>query len=112
MTLQRRLVAVMSILLVAGLLVADIVTYVSVRSFLYGRADETLASSEALAFNYVAFAQPSAVVYASPGNGAQAQALPGVFGSTPALAPVGTAGKITSTFTPSRQIQFALKFIF
>ena len=56
MTLQRRLVAVMSILLVAGLLVADIVTYVSVRSFLYGRADETLASSEALAFNYVAFA--------------------------------------------------------
>jgi two-component system, OmpR family, sensor kinase len=55
-TLQRRLVAVMSILLVAGLLVADIVTYVSVRSFLYGRADETLASSEGLAFNYVAFA--------------------------------------------------------
>jgi two-component system OmpR family sensor kinase len=55
-TLQRRLVAVMSILLVAGLLVADIVTYVSVRSFLYGRADETLASSEGLAFNYVAYA--------------------------------------------------------
>jgi two-component system OmpR family sensor kinase len=53
-TLQRRLVAVMSILLVAGLLVADIVTYVSVRSFLYGRADETLTSSEGLAFNYVA----------------------------------------------------------
>jgi two-component system OmpR family sensor kinase len=56
MTLQRRLVAVMSVLLVAGLLVADIVTYVSVRSFLYGRADETLSSSEALAFNYVVFA--------------------------------------------------------
>ncbi len=56
MTLQRRLVAVMSILLVVGLLVADIVTYVSVRSFLYGRADETLTSSEGLAFNYVAYA--------------------------------------------------------
>jgi two-component system, OmpR family, sensor kinase len=55
-SLQRRLVAVMSILLVVGLLVADVVTYVSVRSFLYGRADDTLASSEALAFNYVAFA--------------------------------------------------------
>jgi two-component system, OmpR family, sensor kinase len=55
-TLQRRLVAVMSILLVTGLLVADIVTYVSVRSFLYGRADETLTSSEGLAFNYVAYA--------------------------------------------------------
>ena len=56
MSLQRRLVAVMSILLVVGLLVADVVTYVSVRSFLYGRADDTLASSEALAFNYVAYA--------------------------------------------------------
>ena len=55
MSLQRRLVAVMSILLVAGLLVADIVTYVSVRSFLYGRADETLSSSEGLAFNYVVY---------------------------------------------------------
>jgi len=55
-TLQRRLVAVMSILLVTGLLVADIVTYVSVRSFLYGRADETLTSSEGLAFNYAAYA--------------------------------------------------------
>jgi two-component system, OmpR family, sensor kinase len=55
-TLQRRLVAVMSILLVVGLLVADVVTYVSVRSFLYGRADETLSSSEGLAFNYVAYA--------------------------------------------------------
>jgi two-component system OmpR family sensor kinase len=55
-TLQRRLIAVMSILLVAGLLVADIVTYVSVRSFLYGRADETLSSSEELAFDYVALA--------------------------------------------------------
>jgi two-component system OmpR family sensor kinase len=56
MSLQRRLVAVMSVLLVIGLVVADVVTYVSVRSFLYGRADDTLASSEALAFNYVAFA--------------------------------------------------------
>jgi two-component system OmpR family sensor kinase len=55
-TLQRRLVAVMSILLVVGLLVADTVTYVSVRSFLYGRADETLDSSEGLAFDYVAYA--------------------------------------------------------
>jgi len=54
-SLQRRLVAVLSILLVVGLLVADIVTYVSVRSFLYGRADDTLASSETLAFNYVAY---------------------------------------------------------
>jgi two-component system OmpR family sensor kinase len=64
-TLQRRLVAVMSILLVAGLLIADVVTYVSVRSFLYGRADDTLASSEGLAFNYVA----EATMHKSPLSG-------------------------------------------
>jgi two-component system, OmpR family, sensor kinase len=46
----------MAILLVAGLLVADIATYASVRSFLYGRADDTLAASEGLAFNYLTFA--------------------------------------------------------
>jgi len=54
-SLQRRLVAAMSVLLVVGLLVADIVTYVSVRSFLYGRADATLSSSETLAFNYAVY---------------------------------------------------------
>jgi two-component system, OmpR family, sensor kinase len=55
-SLQRRLVAVTALLLVIGLLVADVVTYTSVRSFLYGRADDTLASSETLAFNYLEFA--------------------------------------------------------
>ena len=55
MSLQRRLVAAMAILLVVGLVVADVVTYVSVRSFLYGRADATLASSETLAFNYAVY---------------------------------------------------------
>jgi two-component system OmpR family sensor kinase len=43
----------MALLLVIGLLVTDLVTYTSVRSFLYGRADDTLASSEGLAFNYL-----------------------------------------------------------
>ena len=56
MTLQRRLVAVMALLLVIGLVVADVVTYVSVRSFLYGRADDTLSQDEGLAFNYLTFA--------------------------------------------------------
>jgi two-component system, OmpR family, sensor kinase len=56
MSLQKRLVAVVALLLVIGLLVADIVTYASVRSFLYGRADSTLAQDEALAFNYLEFA--------------------------------------------------------
>ena len=56
MSLQKRLVAVMAVLLVVGLLVADVVTYTSVRSFLYGQADNTLAQNEALGFNYLTFA--------------------------------------------------------
>ena len=55
MSLQRRLVAVMALLLVAGLLVADVVTYASVRSYLYGQADNTLAQNEALGFNYLRY---------------------------------------------------------
>jgi len=55
MSLQKRLVAVMALLLVAGLLVADVVTYASVRSYLYGQADNTLAQNEALGFNYLRF---------------------------------------------------------
>ncbi len=56
MSLQKRLVAVMALLLVIGLVVADLVTYASVHSFLYGQADSTLTQDEALAFNYVTFA--------------------------------------------------------
>jgi two-component system OmpR family sensor kinase len=54
--LHHRLVAVMAILLVVGLGVADFVTYASVSSFLYGRADDQLSSSEVLASNYLTFA--------------------------------------------------------
>jgi two-component system OmpR family sensor kinase len=56
MTFQRRLVAVMALTMVVGLLIADLVVYASVRSFLYGRADATLTQDEALAFNYLTFA--------------------------------------------------------
>jgi two-component system OmpR family sensor kinase len=56
MSLQKRLVAVVALLLVVGLLVADVVTYASVRSFLYGQADNTLAQNEVLGFNYLSYA--------------------------------------------------------
>ncbi len=56
MSLQKRLVAIMALLLVIGLVIADFVTYASVRSFLFGRTDSTLAQDEALAFNYMNFA--------------------------------------------------------
>ena len=52
----------MALLLVAGLLVADVVTYAAVRSFLYGRADSTLAQDEAHAFDYFTFAAAATTV--------------------------------------------------
>ena len=56
MSLQKRLVAVVALLLVLGLLVADLVTYAEVRSFLYGQADNTLAQNESLGFQYLTYA--------------------------------------------------------
>jgi two-component system OmpR family sensor kinase len=56
MSLQKRLVALVALLLALGLVVADVVTYTSVRSFLYGQADNTLAQNESLGFNYVTYA--------------------------------------------------------
>jgi two-component system, OmpR family, sensor kinase len=55
-SLQRRLVVAVALLLVVGLAVVDVVTYVSVRSYLYGQADDTLDQQEALAFNYLQIA--------------------------------------------------------
>src|SRR5271170_2487281 len=56
MSLQKRLVAVVALLLVVGLLVADLVTYAEVRSVLYGQADSTLAQNESLGFQYLTYA--------------------------------------------------------
>ncbi len=56
MSLQKRLVALVAVLLVLGLVAADVVIYASVRSFLYGQADNTLAQSEALGFDYLTYA--------------------------------------------------------
>ncbi|HEY1651531.1 MAG TPA: HAMP domain-containing sensor histidine kinase [Acidimicrobiales bacterium] len=66
MSLQKRLVAVVALLLVIGLVVADVVTYASVRSFLYGRADATLAQDEGLAFNYLIFTSAHRVPVSLP----------------------------------------------
>jgi len=56
MSLQKRLVAVVALLLVVGLVVADVVIYASVHSFLYGQADNTLTENESLGFNYLTYA--------------------------------------------------------
>jgi two-component system, OmpR family, sensor kinase len=53
--LHRRLTVTMALLLVVGLAVADVVTYSSLRSFLYGRLDAQIDSSQALAARYLTF---------------------------------------------------------
>jgi two-component system, OmpR family, sensor kinase len=54
--LHRRLIVTMAVLLVVGLAIADIVTYTELRSFLYGRVDAQLDSSERVAYNYLVYA--------------------------------------------------------
>ena len=53
MRLHRRLTLTMAVLLVIGLAVADFVTYTSLHSFLYGRLDAQLDSSQTLAAKYL-----------------------------------------------------------
>ena len=55
MTLHRRLTLTMAVLLVIGLAVADVVTYTSLHSFLYGRLDAQIDASQSLAARYLEF---------------------------------------------------------
>ncbi len=57
MKLQRRLSATMALLLVLGLVIADVVTYTSLRSFLYGQVDEQLAAAQQQSYDYLVFLQ-------------------------------------------------------
>ena len=61
MSLQRRLVALVALLLVVGLLVADLVIYASVRSYLYGQVDSALAQNETLGFEFLTYADEKGV---------------------------------------------------
>lgn len=53
MRLHRRLTIAMAVLLVIGLAFADIVTYTSLRSFLYGRLDYQLDTSQRMVVRYL-----------------------------------------------------------
>lgn len=55
MNLHRRLTVTMAVLLVVGLGVADVLTYSSLRSSLYGRLDAQVDSSQALAVKYLTY---------------------------------------------------------
>jgi two-component system OmpR family sensor kinase len=59
--LHRRLMLTMAVLLVIGLAVADVVTYTSLRSFLYGRLDDQLGASQRLAVRYLVYADHAAI---------------------------------------------------
>jgi len=56
MRLHRRLTLTMAALLVIGLAVADVVTYTSLHSFLYGRLDAQIDASQSLATRYLNYA--------------------------------------------------------
>ncbi len=53
MTLRRRLVSGMALLLIAGIVASDVVTSSSLRSFLYGRLDEQISVAQDQAYVYV-----------------------------------------------------------
>lgn len=67
MRLHRRLTLWMAVLLVIGLAVADVVTYTSLRSFLYGRLDEQLYYAQRNAVRYLVWAQKQTYTITSEG---------------------------------------------
>lgn len=56
MRLHRRLTLTMAVLLLIGLAISDVVTYTSLRSFLYGRLDDQLDSSQHLTVHFLDYA--------------------------------------------------------
>lgn len=62
MRLHRRLTLTMAVLLVVGLAIADIVTYTSLRSFLYGRVDAQLDATQHLAYRYLIYTEERGIV--------------------------------------------------
>ena len=62
MRLHRRLTLTMAVLLVVGLAIADIVTYTSLRSFLYGRIDAQLDATQHLAYRYLIYTEERGIV--------------------------------------------------
>lgn len=57
MRLHRRLTVTMAVILLIGLVVTDLITYGSLRSFLDGRLDNQLGSSQRLVVRYLTYAE-------------------------------------------------------
>ncbi len=62
-SLRRRLTVSMAIVLVAALAVANVITYSSLRSFLYGRLDDQIDGAQLKAYNFLAIRLPEIVAH-------------------------------------------------
>ncbi|MGH9044457.1 MAG: sensor histidine kinase [Acidimicrobiales bacterium] len=58
MSLRRRLTLVMAVLLIAGVFLADALTYSSLRSFLNGRIDDQIDGAQLRAYHYLTVTRP------------------------------------------------------
>ncbi len=63
MSLRRRLTISMAIVLVVALAVANVLTYSSLRSFLYGRLDDQLDGAQVQAYTYLAIQRPERLAH-------------------------------------------------
>jgi two-component system, OmpR family, sensor kinase len=88
--LHRRLTLTMAVLLVIGLAVADVVTYTSLRSFLYGRLDAQLGSTQHLAVRYLDYAHKEG--YQVTTQAIDNRVIPNIY-----VALVGHTGHIVAT---------------
>ncbi|MGH9007437.1 MAG: sensor histidine kinase [Acidimicrobiales bacterium] len=61
MSLRRRLTVSMAVVLVVALAVANVITYSSLRSYLYGRVDEQLDGAQVQAFHYLTAVRPTEI---------------------------------------------------
>jgi two-component system OmpR family sensor kinase len=60
-SLRRRLTLSMAVVLVVALAVANVITYSSLRSYLYGRVDEQLDGAQVQAFHYLTMVRPNEI---------------------------------------------------
>ncbi len=63
MSLRKRLTISMAIVLVVALAVANVLTYSSLRSFLYGRLDDQLDGAQVQAYTYLAIQRPERLAH-------------------------------------------------
>ncbi len=112
MRLRRRLTFAMAVLLVIGLAIADVVTYTSLSSFLYGKLDYQLSGAQSSAVRYLIHAQKRG--YAPTSDGISDRLNPDVYvivlghtGAVIATRPSGTPGHPTPPPVVPRSVRLS-----